>query len=1295
MRIQSFMSDWDRARLVAASAPAAFIAVLTIGVATATAQPDRQNEPAVSAAANKIDPVFFRFSTRGFQGGIGAVDQGLAWASFVPGWQELWRTLPTTMNPQLLQDRSLNNAMRIYNLTEGVRFGGSITPALGGIFGGPAPMPGNGFNSDFGGYQAPSSFAFPGYDAAVNQANMILGFNNSTSPVNFSTYMAQLGGLFNPLSLSGGGGGFGGGFGFASMPLSAAHAAGSVTGEAAADLAQRYEALGRQQVAAYYSDPALSKLRAELNSAMFAIAYLDPQLIYWSERLAVVAVQMYSTRPSHSAAVALQQQVASWTNPPNDPAILRSRYNTRILLLLANAQVQQEVLQYLAANPEIARWIREVVAFIEARYAATSRSAAVSQWFAGWEARFRDALAASPAFQAYVAGLAQLLADYPEFAEYRRLQSEADALLPALGSQPVVQQLVQISRTIIEDHGLATQLKRLHQQYLNTINTALAQTAFAAEMERHYERVAGLILGDQMHQQIRTVQALALQHLATYRRTMHDAVQQCFDLLGSACDPDRHPGVRAVLSNPNTATLLEAVGLFYEVDDVFWHQFYTSASYTALEASTRERVSAAVAPAMAALDNAARAYTAAVEAIPAIQQWRQIQRATVVALRNASPELNQRMTRMEQIIQALVSGGPAMALDATSLRFAARTNGVAFLSQTAPQLVRLTQGGPGTVTWAARANQPWLSVSPASGSGSATLSIGVASVPGLPVGATLTGSVTLTFSGTGSTVPPLTVVLTTIPNGRSAPPLGAVDTPLNNARGVTGAIPVTGWALDDIEVQAVTVCRGPAPFEAPAPNARCGGGAQIFVGDAVFVEGARPDVQATRATYPRSGRAGWGLMVLTNMLPDAAQALATGGNGTYTFYMYAHDREGNVVLLGTRTITCENARATRPFGAIDTPKQGGVVGGTSYVNFGWVLAPTPKFIPQDGGTIQVFIDGVPVGNVSYNHFRPDIAQLFPGYANSNGAVGFRMIDTTALSNGVHTIAWSVTDNTGASAGIGSRYFTVSNGATATAAARASSLSSVDSHVVREGDDLGPGMQAASAILGRRGWNLEAPWREYTQDPSGWTIVRGEELDRLELRLPIADGERYTGYLRVGRELAPLPIGSHLDAASGHFTWQPGVGFVGSYEFLFTRSLRGGESARQNVRIVLLPNGAGRVGPQVVIDTPTAAQPHAAVAGRPFLVAGWAADLDSGAGTGISTLHVWAYPHRGGAPIFLGVATQGGTRPDVAAVHGDQFRQAGYGRYVSLASGDYTIAVFAWSAAQRSFLPAATAQVSVR
>jgi uncharacterized delta-60 repeat protein len=626
-----------------------------------------------------------------------------------------------------------------------------------------------------------------------------------------------------------------------------------------------------------------------------------------------------------------------------------------------------------------------------------------------------------------------------------------------------------------------------------------------------------------------------------------------------------------------------------------------------------------------------------------------------------------------------------MALDKTALRFGAVTNGAAFVSQTAAQIVRLIQTGIGTVTWTATPNQLWLQVSPASGTGSANLSISVVSIAGLPVESAVTGAITLTFTGASNTAGPIAVTLNLIPNGASASPFGFVDTPLDNTTGVTGAIPFTGWSLDDVEVTRVMVCRLAVGAEVAPVDPNCGGAAQIFVGFAVFIDGARTDVAALYPLYPMSTRAGWGFMVLTNMLPNQ-------GNGTYLFYMHAQDRDGHTTLLGTRTITCANVSATKPFGAIDTPTQGGIASGSSFVNFGWALTPQPKLIPINGSTITVLVDGASLGTVDYNHERPDIEALFPDFQNTagpNGAVGFRMIDTTRLTNGLHTISWTVTDNGGEIEGIGSRFFTVVNGTGAVAAAVELAASS---RVRATAEIIGAAPRDDGPVLARRGWDLEGPWRWYGVGGAGRAVIRGEEIDRFELALGEQAGAYYTGHVRVGAEVAPLPVGSHLDATTGLFTWAPGVGFVGRYDLVFVRWEGTRAAARHEVRVILAPKGSGHVGVQVAIDVPRSRQDVL----QPFLLAGWAADLDATAGTGIDTLHVWAYPATGGAPVFLGTPALGGVRPDVAAVHGDQFREAGFALAVQgLIPGDYDLAVFPWSNVTGGFAPPNVVRVTVR
>jgi hypothetical protein len=207
-------------------------------------------------------------------------------------------------------------------------------------------------------------------------------------------------------------------------------------------------------------------------------------------------------------------------------------------------------------------------------------------------------------------------------------------------------------------------------------------------------------------------------------------------------------------------------------------------------------------------------------------------------------------------------------------------------------------------------------------------------------------------------------------------------------------------------------------------------------------------------------------------------------------------------------------------------------------------------------------------------------------------------------------------------------------------------------------------------------------------------LSGEELDRFEIlgAQGAAAHASYSGYLRTAEGLAALPIGSHLDAATGALTWQPGPGFLGAYDVVLVRWTDGHPASRRELRIVIRPKQHARVGPQVVIDAPGPEQ----IVEQPFVVTGWAIDADAAEGAGVGTVHVWAYPADGGDPQFLGVAAYGGARPDVGALFGPEFTASGYGLVVSgLAPGAYDLAVFAWSTELGRFAPARTVRVVVK
>ncbi|NIM10417.1 MAG: hypothetical protein GTO45_00370 [Candidatus Aminicenantes bacterium] len=393
-----------------------------------------------------------------------------------------------------------------------------------------------------------------------------------------------------------------------------------------------------------------------------------------------------------------------------------------------------------------------------------------------------------------------------------------------------------------------------------------------------------------------------------------------------------------------------------------------------------------------------------------------------------------------------------------------------------------------------------------------------------------------TWSATGSTTP------------GTGPPFGSFDTPKDGST-VCSSIAVTGWALDDTGVASVKIYREE-------------GSKLVYIGDAMLVEGARPDVAAAYPGYPNNTKAGWGYMMLTNFLPNS-------GNGTFVLHAIATDTSGKTTTLGTKTIFCDNLNAVKPFGAIDTPTQGGTASGTSFINWGWVLTPQPNSIPTDGSTINVFVDGVNVGHPFYNIYRKDIADLFPGYANSNGAIGYFYLDTTAYANGVHTIQWTARDTGGNSDGIGSRYFSISNsGARSTMQAQmlGTQLATLD---IRKVSDL---PEDYSPVRMKQGFKPDILPQDVIQDENGMNRIVIKELERIEVHLShqFSRGNSYSGHLVVGSRLTALPVGSTLDAEKGIFYWQPGPGFLGHYHLVFVETSPNGTMMKKNIIVEILP-----------------------------------------------------------------------------------------------------------------------------
>jgi uncharacterized delta-60 repeat protein len=586
--------------------------------------------------------------------------------------------------------------------------------------------------------------------------------------------------------------------------------------------------------------------------------------------------------------------------------------------------------------------------------------------------------------------------------------------------------------------------------------------------------------------------------------------------------------------------------------------------------------------------------------------------------------------------------------------------------------VPLTVTTPAGCPWSPSVDVPWMTVSTSG-----------------PVTAVLTIQANGSGPRQGSVHIEGVIVPVTQPGVLGAVPFGVVDTPTvaTAATPVSGSIPLTGWALYAHPNLRVRIYRELVAGE--TGGAGCPGGVLgssvtgalcVYVGDATFVPGARPDVQQAYPSLPNSNQAGWGYLLLTNGL---------GADGVYALRFYAEDCPttsdpanptpcttnpavfpAGFVLLDRRQVLVSNATAVQPFGAIDTPGQGSTVSGTA-LNFGWVLAPPPAHAsPVDGGTVVVNVDGQALGAPVAWTARPDITASFgAGHPDVVHAVGVFALDTTLFSDGVHTINWTLTDTAGQPAGIGSRFFTVENLTPALRAASSASLVAASGSLAVSSASLtlqtiptGP-----TAVGVTRGAS-EAPTM-LGADARGVRHVVVRALDTVTLTFGTADGAALEGYRLQGDRFAALPIGSTLTPTTETFTWQLGPGFAGIYDLVF---LRGSGDARERipVRLVVEPHASAH------LDALTVGAPVRTESGALMVIG----TVLAGDARQLRDLRVYAVPQAGGAEQLVGETAVAGVAPGPYGSFGGHFAPVAFRvPLAALPPGTYDLRIEARSA----------------
>ena len=497
------------------------------------------------------------------------------------------------------------------------------------------------------------------------------------------------------------------------------------------------------------------------------------------------------------------------------------------------------------------------------------------------------------------------------------------------------------------------------------------------------------------------------------------------------------------------------------------------------------------------------------------------------------------------------SSPPEISVNRTSLNF-----GYIIGSSNIPkESFTIYNNGGGTLSWTASCELWRVTLSPESGTNCGVVEV-IFDLHGLPPQKSKKDVIYVSDPLVANSPVEIRLNLWVKTQSESSAPFGAFSTPLDGST-VRSSIAVTGWALGDTGIESIKIYRE-------------SGKNLVYIGDALLVEGARPDVEASYPDYPMNYKAGWGYMMLTNFLPN-------GGNGIYKIHAIATDKEGRTKTLGTKTITVDNANAVKPFGAIDTPTQGGIASGNNFVNWGWVLTPQPNSIPTDGFTIEVFVNGVKRGNPTYNVYRSDIASLFPGYANSDGAIGYFHLDTTAYEDGIHSIYWTAEDNAGNSDGIGSRYFTIRNTCAASGQTSRTAWSKGQDTDGLDISSIRPINTSISPVHIKKGYNRNSEPEILYPDEEGIINIEIRELQRLEINLEgiasVKERENgnanWIGFFLSCDRLKPLPVGSTLDKARGIFYWHPGPGFYGNYEFVFLKE-EPGRKEKVNLKIKILP-----------------------------------------------------------------------------------------------------------------------------
>ncbi len=259
----------------------------------------------------------------------------------------------------------------------------------------------------------------------------------------------------------------------------------------------------------------------------------------------------------------------------------------------------------------------------------------------------------------------------------------------------------------------------------------------------------------------------------------------------------------------------------------------------------------------------------------------------------------------------------------------------------------------------------------------------------------VTAAVLLTFGAPASAQCPT--------EGCPAQTHGTIEVPAEGAL-VSGFVRVAGFALNGNLVSNVDLY---VDGTDEANRVTPAGGANINL--------PRPDVTQAFPQYAGTPGDAPGF--------EMSFRAANYANGTHTLHVKITDVTGCCYFLAPRTVRIDNAKNQPPFGVLDVPIADSSVHANGVLTVaGWAL--DDRRVEH----VDVFIDGLLEREAVLGVNRPDVAAYYPNVAGATDAGFIIFIDSTRLTNGVHTLTVKATDDQGQQGLLATRRFQVFNNA---------------------------------------------------------------------------------------------------------------------------------------------------------------------------------------------------------------------------------------------------------------------------